>query len=237
MTWFRNLRRHSNCSSRYGRNGFVFRKTTENVDAHDYDVAGTGRHWLLDAKSDNLRAREFFEKALTLDPQYVLAYAGIGLTYYMEWVMKWSPDPQNLERALEYGQKAVALNDFYPVGHTILALAYAQKAQIDRALNEIERAITLLPNCADSHATRAEVLMFAGRPRESLQAIQHAIRLNPHGMSFLSSILGWAYHYTEQYAESIVALKRALALDSLLSSCVSAAGIQLHCPMDHPAKP
>ena len=126
--------------------------------------------------------------------------------------MQWSPDPQNLERALEYGQKAVALNEFYPVGHQILALAYAQKAQIDRALNEIERAITLQPNWADSHATQAEVLMFAGRPLESLRSIQHAIRLNPHAHVIYFAILGWAYHDTEQYAESIVALKRALAL-------------------------
>ena len=65
--------------------------------------------------------------------------------------MKWSTDPQTLERALEYGQKAVALNDFYSLGHMVLALVYVQKAQIDRALSEIERAITLQPNLSDSY--------------------------------------------------------------------------------------
>ncbi len=193
------------------KHGLFVRKTTENVEAHDYVLRGWG-HWLLASKKDNLRAREFFEKALTLDPQYVVAYAGIGLTYYMEWIMQWSPDPQNLERALEFGQKVVALNEFYPVGHQILALTYARKAQIDRALNEIERAITLLPNWADSHATLAEVLMLAGKPLESLRSIQHAIRLNPHAYVVYFIQLGWAYHCTEHYAESIVAVKRALAL-------------------------
>jgi tetratricopeptide (TPR) repeat protein len=141
-----------------------------------------------------------------------VAYAGIGLTYYMEWNMQWSPDPQNLERALEFGQKTVALNEFFPVGHLILALTYARKAQIDRALNEIERAITLLPNFADSHATLAEVLMLAGKPLESLRSIQHAIRLNPYPFVPYFATLGWAYHNTEHYAESIVAVKRALVL-------------------------
>ena len=94
----------------------------------------------------------------------------------------------------------------------ILALAYTQKAQIDRALSETERVIALLPNYADSYAMQAEVLLFAGRPRESLQSIQHAMRLNPHGHVFDFAVLGVAYHLTDQYAESIVAYKRVLAL-------------------------
>jgi tetratricopeptide (TPR) repeat protein len=113
---------------------------------------------------------------------------------------------------LEYGQKTVALNDLYPGGHMILALAYTQKAQIDRALSETERVIALLPNYADSYAMQAEVLLFAGRPRESLQSIQHAMRLNPYGHVFDFAVLGAAYHLTDQYAESIVAYKRVLAL-------------------------
>jgi tetratricopeptide (TPR) repeat protein len=56
------------------------------------------------------------------------------------------------------------------------------------------------------------VLLFAGWPGEALQAIQQAIRLSPHGLVNAFFTLGWAYQKTEQYAESIVALKRALAL-------------------------
>src|SRR5262249_34124946 len=70
----------------------------------------------------------------------------------------------------------------------------------------------LLPNYADSYAMQAEVLLFAGRPRESLQSIQHAMRLNPHGHVFDFAVLSAAYHLTDQYAESIVAYKRVLAL-------------------------
>jgi TolB-like protein/DNA-binding winged helix-turn-helix (wHTH) protein/Tfp pilus assembly protein PilF len=192
-------------------NGFTFRKTTENVEAYDYNLRGL-KQWLGLTKSDNLQARTFFETALALDPQYALAYAHLGFTYHTEWVWKWSTDPQTLDRALEYGQKAVVLNDFYALGHTVLAFVYVQKKQIDRAVSEIERAMTLQPNFADSHRNRAEVLMFAGRPGEALQSIQQALRMSPHGPVGSFVILGWAYQNTEQYAESIVALKRALAL-------------------------
>jgi adenylate cyclase len=59
------------------------------------------------------------------------------------------------------------------------------------------------------------VLLYAGRPGEALQSIQHAIRLNPHASFNYFAILGWAYHATEQYAESIAAYKRTLALNPL----------------------
>jgi TolB-like protein/Tfp pilus assembly protein PilF len=194
-------------------NGFAFRKTTKNVDAYDYDLRGLKQYLGL-TTSDNLQARQFFETALTLDPQYAQAYAHVGFTYLTEWVMKWSTDPQTLEQALAYGQKAVALGDFYGSGHTVLALVYVQKAQIDRALSEMEQVITLQPNLAISHRNRADVLMFAGKPGEALQAIQQAIRMSPHGPVNAFFALGWAYQNTDQYAESIVALKRALALNS-----------------------
>jgi adenylate cyclase len=89
------------------KQGGSIHKTTDNVEAYDYMLRGMA-HLLPASKKDNLRSREFSEKALALDPQYATAYAYVGFTYYTEWMMKWSSDPQTLDRALEYGQKAVA---------------------------------------------------------------------------------------------------------------------------------
>jgi TolB-like protein/DNA-binding winged helix-turn-helix (wHTH) protein/Flp pilus assembly protein TadD len=194
--------------------GFSARKTPENVEAYDATLRGL-LQWARMTKKDNLRAREFFETALTLDPQYAGAYALVGVTYLTEWTMDWNRDPQTIEYVLEYGQKAVALNDFGALGHMVLAHGYVQKAQIDRALSEIERFITLQPNLAESYYVQGEVLMFAGRPREALPSLQHALRLSPRGPIHYFAVLGWAYQFTDQYAESIAAYKRTLALNPL----------------------
>ena len=61
-----------------------------------------------------------FEKAIELDPQYAEAYARLGLTYCLEWFLRWSPDPQTLERASALAQQAVALDDSLPVAHSLL---------------------------------------------------------------------------------------------------------------------
>lgn len=192
--------------------GLFVCKTTNNLEAYDYALRGQD-HWLRATKKENQRGREFFEKAVALDPQYAAAYAHLAWTYLLDGMFKWNPDPRTLDRAQEYAQKATALNDFYPLGHTVSAIVYGQQGEAERALTEIERAITLLPNFAESHYARAGVLILAGRPTEGLQAIQHAIRLNPHAPIYFLETLGWALLYTEQYAESIATNKRILALN------------------------
>ncbi len=73
-------------------------------------------------KEANIQARQMFEKAIALDPQYAEAYAVLGWTYWQEWVLRWSADPQNLERALALAQQAIALDDSLPGAHSALEL-------------------------------------------------------------------------------------------------------------------
>lgn len=192
-------------------------KTTNNVEAYDSVLRGLAHLLRYSTQKENLQARELFETALRLDPQFADACALVGFTYIAEWGMQWNRDPKILERTLEYEQRAIALNDFHAPGHMLLALGYVQKAHIDRALSEVERVIALQPNLAESYQVQAEVLMVAGRPVEALQSIQHAIRLNPRGPFLYFAILGWAYHLTDQYAESNAAYKRVLTLNPLFS--------------------
>src|SRR5262249_31986876 len=60
------------------------------------------------------KARQLFERALERDSQYAGAYAFLGYTHLVEWINRWTDDPQTLERALELGQKAVTLNSSLP---------------------------------------------------------------------------------------------------------------------------
>src|SRR5262249_41212142 len=143
-------------------------------------------------KEANAQARQMFEKAIALDPQYAAAYVGLGGTYWQEWAWRWSPDPQNLERALELAQKAVALDDSLPASHGLLSWVDLWKQQPDQALAESERAITLDPNDANSYAQQAEVLNLVGRPEEALRSVERAMRLNPRYPAWYLVELGWA---------------------------------------------
>src|SRR5262249_53836937 len=140
--------------------GVIARKHTTNLDAYDAFLRGL-EHFERATKESNTQARQMYEKAIALDPQYAEAYACLSLTYYLEYVWRWSTDPQTLERAFELAQKAVALDDSLPIAHSLLSLVYGQKQQPDQAITEGERAIALDPNNADSYAQQAETLNFA----------------------------------------------------------------------------
>ena len=147
------------------------------------------------------------ERALALDPQYADAYQGLGWTYYLEWTWRWSADPQTLEHALAFAQKALALDDSLSDAHSLLSLVYAQKKQYDQAMAEGERAIVLDPNNANSYFFQAAALNLAGSPEEALRQAERAMRLNPRYPPFYLTELGSAYRSTGRYAEAVATLK------------------------------
>ena len=192
--------------------GYVVRKHTDNLEAYDAFLRGQEYHFRF-TKEANAQARQMFEKAIALDPQYAEAYALLGWTYWIEWGFRWSADPQTLERALALAQQALALDDSLPTAHSLLSIVYAQKQQYDQAIAEGERAIALDPNDADSYAVQAEVLNFAGRPEEALQSVEQAMRLNPRCPPWYLFRLGLAYRMTGRYAEAIATLKEVISRD------------------------
>jgi tetratricopeptide (TPR) repeat protein len=190
--------------------GFLVRKATDNLEAYDYCLRGLA-YFVRFTKEANTQARQMYEKAIALDPQYAQAYVELGYTYYLEWTWRWSANPQALEQMLALAQKAVSLNDFLPGAHSILSRVYTLKQQYDQAIMEGERAIALAPNLAESYAAQADVLNRAGRPEEALRALEQAIRLNPRYPAWYLAQLGWAYNMTGRYAEAITALKKVIS--------------------------
>jgi adenylate cyclase len=190
--------------------GILARKTTDNLEAYDSFLRGV-EYFGRATKEASAQARQMWEKAVALDPQYAEAYAWLGLTYYREWMFRWSPDPQTLERALALEQKAISLDDSLPFAHSLLSWVYVQKQQYDQAIAEGERAIALDPNNADSYAFQAQALNSAGRPEEALRLVERAMRLNPRYPPVYLFELGWAYGSTGRYAEAVAASKEAIS--------------------------
>ena len=188
---------------------------TDNLEAYEYVLRGS-ESFSRFTKEANAQARQWFEKAIALDPQYAGAYAWLGWTYFYDWIFEWSPDPQNLERAFELAQRARALDDSVPDAHSLLSWVYLRmKNQPEQALAEAERAITLDPNYADSYAILANVLSIVGRPQEAIGEAEKAVRLDPRGPGAAGCLyqLGVAYQLTGRLEEAIATLKQALMHD------------------------
>jgi len=182
---------------------------TNNLEAYDYYLRG------LDLQSDvteeaNALAQQLFTKAIELDPQFAAVYARLGWTYFDQWSVGWSQDPQTLEQTLALAQRAIALDSALSDGIRLLGIVYLWKKRYEQAIIEVERAIALDPNQADAYVALGEILNFSGRAEKTIALVEKAMRLNPYYKTWYLWCLGHAYYLLEQYEDAIATFKRAL---------------------------
>ena len=150
------------------------------------------------------RAREFFEKAVALDPSFARAYADLSLTFGENAAEGWADVPgSSNQRSLELAQQALALDDSLPQAYFALSNAYVNLKRHDEGIGTAQRAVELDSNYADGYAQLALALNYAGRPEAGLAAIRKAMRLNPRHPFYYVWIMGQSYFFmgrTEQAA-------------------------------------
>lgn len=150
---------------------------TDNVEAYDCFLRGLEAYYRF-RKEANSQARQLFERAIELDPQYAAAYALLGWTYWTDWYSQWDPTARSPERAAEAARKAATLDDSLPQAHMILGIVYVWQKQYEPALTEAERAVAVNPNEADAYWTLGFVSNYVARYQDALRAVEQAMRLN-----------------------------------------------------------
>jgi adenylate cyclase len=190
--------------------GFLVRKTTDNLEAYDYYLRGL-EHFARRTKEANIQAQQMFEKAIALDPQYAEAHAMLGVVYWWNGANQWSPTPQAWEQAFALGQQAVTLNDSVFAAHVLLGAIYMGKKQYEQATVEAERAISLAPNSSQGYVTLVAVLNVTGQAEKAIEVIKQAQRLDPHSWVLYQMTLGWSYLLTRRHDEAIATQQRVLS--------------------------
>jgi TolB-like protein/DNA-binding winged helix-turn-helix (wHTH) protein len=189
--------------------GILVHKTTDNLEAYDFYLRGL-ELYSRDTKETHAQARQMFERAIELDPQYAAPYAFLGWISYEEVVFHGIQDPQALERAFALAHKAVALDDSLAEARHLVAYSYLFHKQHEQAIAEAERTIALNLNRVECYASMAQILIYAGRPAEAFGWMEKAMRLNPHYPAFYLHILAQAYGWMERYEEALATWKSYL---------------------------
>jgi adenylate cyclase len=171
----------------------VWAKGTKNLDAY-LKVMQARESTLMGNAAANARARQLAEEAIDLDPRYAKAFGIIGTSYVMDFLLYSSKSPkESLAQAVEWLQKAVAMDDSLADAHARLAHAYTFVNRHEEAIAEAEKAMAMDPNSAEVHNAACYALRFSGKAAEAVTACKKAIRLEPFAPGNYYGNLGMAY--------------------------------------------
>ena len=195
-----------------GKQAQVRHRSTNNLRAWSYAVKGYSLYERI-TKDDNAKARELFEKAVESDPDYAWAWTMIGFTYFIDTRYGWHrPREESEKMMIEYGQKAVKLDDSIPDVYLLLASPHIWRKEHDEAIALAEKAIAIDPNSAESYAELGMYYRFAGRFEDSIRTTEKAIRLHPYYPDWYLYSLEYSYYYLGQYEKAIEFAKKHLKL-------------------------
>jgi adenylate cyclase len=188
----------------------VSAKNPNSFTAYDYFMRGE-YEWYKYTRSGNAAARDLFEQARTIDPNYARAYAGLAWTYASDYDYEWTDDyDKTAKLGLEMASTAVRLDPNDYQAHWALGWAYLYNWQHEKAMAGYLRARELNPNDAELLAEMGNLLIFVGQPKQAIDQLKEAIRLNPFHDNWYLEYLGWAYEEAGAPVEAIGILEQVV---------------------------
>jgi adenylate cyclase len=202
--------------------------STTNLTAYLKYLEGQSYFYRL-TKEDNIRARQLFEEALSLDANWASAYAFLGFVHFFDARYGWVESRgKSVEAAYKNAQKAIELNDTLDTAHIVIGAVYILRRQYEKAIAEAERAIAISPNGASNNTFMAGALGISGRWEEGIEYAKKAMRLAPSPPVSYFWILGRAYFMTGEYDKAIETFQKAVSVNpdylvahTFLAACYS----------------
>jgi adenylate cyclase len=187
------------------------RKPPASLDAWECYHRGM-LHFTNVEASEIEKARDFFQRAIELDPRFAPAYAMLARTYLRESnIFRPELRPQYVPRALEYARRAIAIDPTDASGHAALAGALMNSGRHVEGIAEADLAVSLDPNSAAAYGEQASTLAWGGRPRDAIEPVRNAMRLSPFDPSMPSWLhfMARAHYWAGDY-EAAIAVARQL---------------------------
>ncbi|TDI81107.1 MAG: tetratricopeptide repeat protein [Caldithrix sp.] len=189
-------------------------RSTENIKA--YNLFLKGRYcWNKRTEAALKQCVNYFEQAIEIDPDYMLAYCGLADAYALLGIAEYGalPPMEVMPKAKAAAVKALEIDNTLAEAQTTVAHV---KAFFDwdftGADKEFNRAIELNPNYPFSHHWYALYLSAMERHDEAIAEEKRAQELEPLSL-IINKNVGTIFYYARKYEQAIEQYKKALELD------------------------
>jgi TolB-like protein len=126
------------------------------------------------------RAREFFERAVALEPGFARAHAGLSFAHFEGAFLRFAPDRKSAsDEARRAAETALLLDPFDPFSNLVMGRSHWLTGDLEGALSWLTRAVDLNPNYAQGKYSSAWTLTQLGEGVESQALVDAAMSLSP----------------------------------------------------------
>ena len=189
-------------------------------EAHDAYLRG--RYFWF--SGNDQRSQEYFEKAITIQPDYAAAWAGLADAYILRGIYDEAAAKDITAQAERAARRAIVLDDAFSGAHASLAAWYFFYSwDLKLANAECTRAIEIDPGIGVQHHLHSYILFAMNRNDEGLREQKRATELDPFVHPFG---LGYAYLQSRQFDAAISELRMradAMPNDPMIRFNLSAA--------------
>jgi len=191
-------------------------RPTENTEA--YQLYLQGRHlWGQRTDTGLLKAIDYFNRALSLDPNYARAYAGIADCYITLPAFSKLNPAECRQKAKLAASRALEIDSDLADAHVSLGVLLMNDGKVAEARNEFLRAMQFDPNYANApHWYALKVLVPLGQFDEAIAQLKRALELDPLSPPFNAN-LGMGYTMARRYPEAIAQLRKTVELNPAFS--------------------
>ena len=187
-------------------------RQTENIEA--YHAYLKGRYYWNKRTTDWLKKGvEQFQLAISLDPGYASAYAGLSDSYTLLVVREALSPQEGFAKAKAAAGRALEIDDTFGAAHASLGHAMLHNWEWQPAAEELKRAIRINPGYPSARHWYSEFLTATGRCEESINELRLAGELDPLSL-IISADLGRALYYGRLYDQVIEQENRTLEMDA-----------------------
>ncbi|MEO8479469.1 MAG: hypothetical protein ABI542_07525, partial [Gemmatimonadota bacterium] len=184
------------------------------TDPEAYDLYLRGRHALgFRSASEFEKAAAFFQEAITRDPMFARAHAGLADAYCIQATFRYRLSKEVCPKSTEEANRALALDSTLAEAHATLGFVHLYYDwDLDAAERELDHALALDPTYASAHLWLMQVNKIRHDNDQAIAHMRRAVALDssPTMRTRLGAILSDAGRDTEAIAE----FERLLRADS-----------------------
>jgi len=176
-----------------------------NPDAHDAYLRGR----FFVERRDGKTAASYFHKAVSLNPEYAAAHAGLAEALITMHEAGGAPVNEVMPDAIAAAKRAIELDPNDGEGYTALGtIDTVFLWDWDAAERNLRRGIELSSNSALAEIRYAIYLTVQARSEEAVVHMRTAVELDPLSF-FANRYLGSTLYFSRHYDEALAALVRA----------------------------